>query len=157
MIDDKALRVLRELNAFHREEMKTDFTHEEAQEVLHSAAMRHATEHIADYAENYSESRLWSKLRKVAKKAGKPVVQLVLTLFYVLAAADVSVKHKTLILGALGYFVLPLDLLPDVLVGIGYADDLTALLTVYNAVKQNITPAITAQVDAKLRAWKMLE
>ncbi len=111
---------------------------------------------IRVFGKNYSEPKLWDKLRKVARQAGKRVVSLVLTLFYVLASGDVSVKHKSLIIGALGYFILPFDLLPDMLVGIGYADDLTALLTAYNAVKKNITPAITAQVESKLREWKML-
>ncbi len=119
----------------------------------HSARIQQTVEHIADYGKHYSEDNLWSKLQKVAKKAGKPLVSVVLTLYYVLLSANVPVKYKTIIIGTLGYFILPIDLLPDVIAGLGYTDDLTALLAAHAAVKKNITPEIEQQVALKLKEW----
>ncbi len=127
------------------------------QQILASTFMRKINDHIADYSTHYTESKLWKKLHRIARKVGKQLLSVVLSLYYVLVSGHVSVKHKTLILGALGYFILPIDLLPDVLAGIGYADDLTALLTVYNVVKSNITPAISMQVENKLSEWNLTE
>ncbi len=121
----------------------------------HFARIQQTVEHIADYGKHYSEDNLWSKLQKVAKKAGKPLVSVVLTLYYVLLSANVPVKYKTIIIGTLGYFILPIDLLPDVIAGLGYTDDLTALLAAHAAVKKNITPEIEQQVALKLKEWGM--
>ncbi len=126
---------------------------EEESKKAHDTKMQYAVEHIDDFGKHYSENSLWSKLQKVAKKAGKPIVSLVLTLYYVLLSAEVPIKYKTMIIGALGYFILPIDLLPDMIVGLGYTDDLTALLAAHAAVKKNITPAIEQQVALKLKEW----
>ncbi len=128
---------------------------DEASPQEQSKKMQQTVEHIADYGKHYSEDNLWSKLQKVAKKAGKPIISLVLTLYYVLVSVDVPAKYKTLIIGALGYFILPIDLLPDMIVGLGYTDDLTALLAAHAAVKKNITPEIEQQVALKLKEWGM--
>ncbi len=136
--------------------MKKQYRNPLVQKILESTFMRKINEHIADYSNNYSESNFWEKLHRVATKVGKQLLSVVLSLYYVLVSGNVSVKHKTLIIGALGYFILPIDLLPDAIAGIGYADDLTALLTVYNAVKCNITPDISMQVENKLKEWRLM-
>ncbi len=61
---------------------------------------------------------------------------MVLALFYSLETA--AAKDKIMIAGALGYFILPVDLVPDIMPG-GYADDLGALSAVYKVVRENIT------------------
>ena len=50
---------------------------------------------------------------------------------------------------ALGYLILPLDLIPDTIPVIGFTDDLTALTTAYEIVKSSITPEIEARAKAK--------
>ena len=57
------------------------------------------------------------------------------------------------IFGVLGYLILPMDLLPDFLPGIGFTDDLGALLTVYSLVKGHITPEVEKKAKAKLSDW----
>ena len=56
---------------------------------------------------------------------------------------------KTTIIGALGYFILPLDILPDFIPMVGFTDDLSAILLALHAVWKNITPEIKAMAAAK--------
>lgn len=106
---------------------------------------------LEKYGTHYSESRFWAKLSRVAKKAGAAVVRPVLELYYILQSGDVPLQHKAYIVGALGYFILPVDLVPDYLLPLlGFADDIAVMTFVLKTVKDNITPEIRARVDVKL-------
>ena len=91
------------------------------------------------YQKYYSESGFWKKLGKVAIVAGSRLIYCALLLYYVLKSPDVLIKDKAMIIGALGYFILPVDLIPDFIPVAGYADDMAALVACYNAVKDNVT------------------
>ena len=108
---------------------------------------------IEKYQNNYSENRLIKKLSSVARWAGAKVVYAVLLLYYVLQSPNVSTKEKSKIWGALGYFILPTDLVLDFLPVVGYSDDFAALMIALHAVATNITPEIKAQAKAKLATW----
>ena len=87
---------------------------------------------LKKYDKEYSEDGLWEKIGKVAKKAGIKVIYYALLLFYALQADKVTVAEKALIIGALGYFILPIDLIPDFMVPIGYGDDLAVMWGLIN-------------------------
>lgn len=108
---------------------------------------------LKKYQDNYSDKGLWEKVSKVAQKAGVKVIYLALLFYYVLKDPMVSRKDKSLIYGALGYFILPVDLIPDAIPMVGFSDDLAALVAVYVAMKRSITPAIEAQAKVKLAKW----
>ena len=108
---------------------------------------------VETYSEHYSETGLKEKLQKVAKRAGVKVVYYVLVLYYALQSPATSKKDRTLIIGSLGYFILPTDLLPDFLIGLGYPDDLGVLAWAVWRVLQNITPEIKAEAEQKLTEW----
>lgn len=108
---------------------------------------------ILDSQEHYSEEGLWDKLKAVGKKAGLKVIYLVLVLYYTVSADSTPVTKKSIIYGALGYFILPIDLVPDAIPVVGFSDDLTALVACVAAVSMCITPAIKAQAEAKLKTW----
>lgn len=105
------------------------------------------------YKKHYSENGFWDKARKVARKAGVKVVYAALLLFYVLKNPDVSSGDKGKIYGALGYFILPLDIIPDWIPIAGYQDDLAALMWALVTVRKNVTPQVKAQAEAKVRQW----
>lgn len=108
---------------------------------------------VEKYQHNYSESKLLLKLSSVARWAGAKVVYVVLLLYYVLRSDTVPLKEKSKIFGALGYFILPTDMVLDFIPLLGYTDDMAALMWALHSVITNITPQIKAQAKAKLGEW----
>ncbi|MER2060162.1 MAG: YkvA family protein [Niallia sp.] len=108
---------------------------------------------IAVAEKHYSEEKFWRKLAKFGKKAGSSVVYAVLLLYYTLQKPNVPKKVKATIIGALGYFILPIDLIPDFLVGIGYTDDLGALGIALFQVAMYIDDDIKSKAKTKLTEW----
>ncbi len=108
---------------------------------------------LAKYGKHYSENKLMNKLKRYAKVAGIKVVYMVLLLYYVLESPDTPKSVKVKIYGAIGYFILPLDLVPDAIPGLGYADDYAALFWAIHSVYTNITPAVKDRANAKLHEW----
>ena len=108
---------------------------------------------LDDYAQYFNDSRLWRKLKKVARKAGRKAVYYVLVLYYVACDPAVPSSMKLKILGALGYFILPLDFIPDAILGLGFTDDLAALAWALFKMKQYITPEIERKARERLREW----
>lgn len=106
---------------------------------------------IEKYGHYYSENRFWEKVLRIARKAGATVIRPAVLLYYLLQDENVPFKHKTYILGALGYFIFPFDLIPDGLLPIiGFADDIAVMSFVLNLIKDSITPEIKAKTDKKV-------
>lgn len=108
-------------------------------------------DNISDYAKQFSESDLWAKLGDFAMKAGAKLVYIVLCLFY--ALDTLPVKEKLIVTGALGYFIFPADAVPDLLPGVGFSDDLAALLAVFKGLKSGISPNSVERAQNKLSEW----
>ena len=104
------------------------------------------------YESNYSDDKLSNKISSAFSAAGEKVIRLALLLYNVLKSDQVSIKAKSVIVGALGYFILPLDLIPDIIPVLGFTDDLTALTLAYKAVKDNITPEIEQKTQDKINS-----
>lgn len=103
-----------------------------------------------DYSEEYSEESLLEKIAKVAKIAGLKVIYYVLLLYYLLQLPGIPKKDKAIIIGALGYFIMPFDLIPDITPITGYADDIGALALALGKV------ALYIDDDVKNKAKKKL-
>ncbi|MBQ1409390.1 MAG: DUF1232 domain-containing protein [Bacteroidales bacterium] len=108
---------------------------------------------LTKYEEHYSEENFWDKLKKYAKTAGSKVVFTALELYYALQSDTTPRWAKGVIIGALGYFILPLDLVSDFLPGVGYTDDLATLTAAMLSVAKSITPEIEEQANKKLNEW----
>lgn len=108
---------------------------------------------LSKYEGKYSSHKLLNKIGKVAKKAGVKVVYAVLLLYYSLMDEHVTMKDKAVVLGALGYFILPFDLIPDILGPLGYTDDMTALTFALMTVWGNIKPETHETAKNRLREW----
>ena len=102
------------------------------------------------YEDKYSESGLWDKIRKNIAKIGVKVIYQALLLYYVAQSPNCPSKIKAGIIGALGYLISPIDLIPDIMPGIGYADDAAAIATAVALAQIYITDEIKAQAKAKI-------
>ena len=105
---------------------------------------------MTNYQSEYSDSKFWTKVKALVKHAGKKIVYDALLLYYVLISPEVPYAQKSIIIGALGYLICPIDLIPDLIPVVGYTDDLAALAAAIAAVKSNITPAIEERAKNKV-------
>ena len=102
---------------------------------------------------SYSDRAFWTKVKKYATVAGKEVIEKALWLYFVLRKPDVPLWAKSTILGALGYFIFPVDAIPDIVPVVGYADDLGVIALALASVSVHIDKDVKAQARAKLKAW----
>ena len=80
-----------------------------------------------NYANEFSESGLWDKVTEVVQKVGAGVIYEAMQLFYVAQSADCPMKVKAAVYATLGYFIFPLDIIPDVMPVVGFTDDIGAI------------------------------
>ena len=89
------------------------------------------------------ESEVREKFWRTAKKAARqiPFMDEVVAAYYCAMDRDTPLRAKGILLAALGYFVLPVDLIPDFIFGLGFTDDIAVLTAAITAVSAHITPA----------------
>ena len=107
-------------------------------------------ERYGRYEGEYSQPRFFAKLFKHAGRIGASSLYKALQLFYVAQKPEVPLKVKATIYGALGYFILPFDVIPDMIVGVGYGDDATALLVALGIAHMYIDEDVREQAKQKL-------
>lgn len=105
------------------------------------------------YSNNYSEKSLWEKFKKFSKKAGKKVIYCALLLYYVLQKPEVPVKVRLTIIGALGYFITPIDAIPDIIPMVGFTDDFGALGVALTTAAMYVDDDVKQKAKNKLRDW----
>lgn len=105
------------------------------------------------YEEAYSEDDFWSKVKKYAKVAGESVLEPALKMYYAAMDSDTPVWAKGIIFAALGYFISPVDAIPDITPVIGYTDDLGVLVAALAAVASHIKEEHTAKAKETLKQW----
>lgn len=91
-----------------------------------------------EYSKDFSDAAFWGKIKNYAKKAGKSVLEPALKMYFALNDKDTPIWAKTTIIGALGYFISPIDAIPDLLPVVGYTDDVGVLVAALAAVSAHI-------------------
>ena len=105
------------------------------------------------YANKFSQSEFVEKISRIAKRAGSKLVYAALILYYTLQSDRVSKTDKAIIIGALGYTISPLDVIPDAIPIAGLTDDFAVLMYVLKKVWTDIDPTIIEQAKEKLSKW----
>ena len=108
---------------------------------------------LSTYEKNFSFSGLMSKIKETAKKAGLKAIYMALLLYYALESPTISVMDKAIIYGALGYFIAPIDIVPDILPLVGLSDDIAVLAWAFSRVKHNVTDLTREKAKTKLKIW----
>lgn len=97
---------------------------------------------------------LWEKITDYAKAAGRTTARPVLLLYYVLRSSETPSSDKMLIVAALSYLVLPIDMISAKrLPIIGWIDEAVSLVYAYKKVCRYVTPEIESKVDNMLERW----
>jgi len=92
----------------------------------------------------------WTTLKRAAGQV--PFSRDLVAAYYCAFDPRTPRRVRLTILAALGYFVLPADVLPDVLIGIGFTDDATVLATTIAMIASHMKPEHRAAADAALKA-----
>ena len=102
--------------------------------------------------QEFSEQSFWDKLKRYAATAGKDVVEVALKLYYAMKDPDTPATAKAIIVGALVYFIVPIDAVADFLPG-GYVDDWGALMGAFWTVSKHVKDEHITKAKAKLIEW----
>ncbi len=107
----------------------------------------------ARYRKHYSDASFWDKLKRYSKVAGMKVVYPALLLHYLMKSNEVPLKTKLILSAALGYFILPVDFIPDFAPLLGFTDDVGVLLLILRQMAVYITPEIKKQAREHVQKW----
>ena len=80
---------------------------------------------------------------RTAKKAARhiPFMEEVVAAYYCALDKETPFRAKGILLAALGYFILPTDTIPDMILGIGFTDDIAVLTAALAAIRVHMKPA----------------
>ena len=92
----------------------------------------------------------WNHLSKFFSKLGQEVVYQILVMFYCLFEPSVPSHIKATIVGALSYFIAPIDLIPDLAPIVGLSDDITAIASAYAMAQIYATPQVREKAQNKV-------
>jgi uncharacterized membrane protein YkvA (DUF1232 family) len=106
-----------------------------------------------NYANKFSKKDFAEKIARIAKGAGAKLVYAALILYYTLQSDKVSATNKAMIIGALGYLISPIDVVPDAIPIAGLADDLGVLVFVLKKVWTDVDPDIQVKARQRLAKW----
>lgn len=114
----------------------------------------------SDFTRHYSEESFCEKISDYALAVGKEgmrdaLILYALVLYYTLRdlKGTVPAWAKAAILGALGYFIFPLDVIPDVIPVTGFIDDLAIIATVMSLVASHIRSEAKQRATEKVKEW----
>jgi hypothetical protein len=108
---------------------------------------------LQKYKEKFSQKSFIEKIQRVAKRAGVKLVYVALILYYLIESNKISVKDKAIIIGALGYLISPIDIVPDAIPIAGLGDDMAVMLYVLDKVWGQVDDEIKSKAQRKLSKW----
>jgi uncharacterized membrane protein YkvA (DUF1232 family) len=87
--------------------------------------------------------RMRQNFWRTAKKAARhvPFMEEVVAAYYCALDKETPLRAKGILLAALGYFILPTDAIPDMILGIGFTDDIAVLTAALTAIRAHMKPA----------------
>src|SRR5471030_2983547 len=101
--------------------------------------------------EQFVRDRFWPKIRQTLGKV--PFTEDAIAAFHCATDSATPLRIRVLLFGALAYLVMPFDVIPDFIVGLGYTDDAAVLLAAFTAASTHITESHRA----KAREWLLKE
>jgi len=102
---------------------------------------------MTDYQGYFSADSLVEKINSLSGGSCCELIRKVLTLYVLLISDEVSAAVKVLIIAALGYFICPIDAIPDLLPVVGYSDDLGVLATLLIQLESLVTNEVENEVQ----------
>lgn len=108
---------------------------------------------IQQYIGYYDELELAHKIKSVGKKIGSQVIYYVVIMALLVSDNKIPLKVRLVFMAALGYLILPADLVADIIPAIGFTDDIAFLTYAINNAREYITPEVKNRAKEKLDRW----
>ncbi|HJN06776.1 MAG TPA: DUF1232 domain-containing protein [Bacteroidales bacterium] len=108
---------------------------------------------LQHYIGYYDEVQLFNKLRVIGKKIGSQVIYYVLIMYMLISDSKIPIKIRLVFMAALGYLILPTDLVADLIPAIGFTDDIAFLTYAISNAQEYITPEVRNRAKEKLGQW----
>jgi len=112
-----------------------------------------AAEEKYGFEDEYSDKGFWGKVITFARTAGREVVEKALWLYFAAQNPATPAWARSIIYGALGYFIIPLDAIADFTPLVGYTDDLGVLTAAVVTVALFINKEVKEKAARKLKEW----
>lgn len=100
--------------------------------------LRPGTAEEQERQEEAVRASFFSTVRRALRHV--PFMEDVIASYYCAIDPQTPASSRGILLAALAYFVLPVDIVPDFIVGLGFTDDIAVLWAAFRAVRQNIRP-----------------
>ena len=107
----------------------------------------------SEYTAHYSDRGFRARAQRYVRRAGWAVGEPALALYHTLHEPELPAWARSVIYGALGYFLAPWDAAPDFIPGVGYSDDLGVLTAALATVAAHVTPAARERARSQLGRW----
>jgi uncharacterized membrane protein YkvA (DUF1232 family) len=104
--------------------------------------------HMTDYSRGHGEGlehservvrrEFWTKLASSLSRI--PFAEKAIAAYFCATDPATPLRVKGTLFAALAYFVLPLDMVPDMILGLGFTDDMVVLATAFNLIRAHLRP-----------------
>lgn len=88
--------------------------------------------------ERVVEDGIWRKLRETLGRI--PFTEDAVAAYYCAVDRATPLWVRAILMGALAYFIVPTDVIPDFIAGLGYTDDAAVLIAAIKAIRDNLRP-----------------
>ena len=110
-------------------------------------------EAIEGKSKYYSDKDFLEKAKKYGTSIGFKALHAALVLFYTLKDPALPKQERMIIVGALGYLILPVDLIPDFIPVVGFADDIAIIIAAVGKVINSVSEESKVKAHQQLKAW----
>ena len=114
--------------------------------------MSNQTPDPSGYEKDFSEQSFMDKASETFKTLGKDILLKALLLYCAAKSSGTSMTVRAAIIAALGYFISPVDVIPDIIPVMGYTDDAAVLTATLPAIASSITPSVKSEADRIFRS-----
>lgn len=104
--------------------------------------MSNPTPNTNGYEKNFSDESFMTKVAATCKGLGKEILVKALLLYCAAKAKGTPIPVRAAVIAALGYFISPVDAVPDMIPVLGYADDAAVLAATLATIASYITPEV---------------
>lgn len=120
---------------------KKDFSNDEFEEA------------IKGKSKYYSDGKFIEKVKKYGTSIGFKALHAAVVLFYTLKDPNLPNQDRMIILGALGYLISPLDLIPDIIPVVSFTDDVAVVIAAFGKVINSVSEESKVKAHQQLKAW----